>query len=361
MEASPVSEHLVIQSHTGPYRVDFHEEVPDGVFAEIAQQAHFLIDSRVARLYEAKLGCVARARSTILIEATEANKSLQQTIPVFERLIANGVRREHTLVAIGGGIIQDITCFIASTLFRGVPWQFAPTTLLAQADSCIGSKSSINLGEIKNVLGTFNPPRHVRIYRQFLDSLEPRDLHSGVGEILKVHAIAGPEEFDRVAHDFDRLFTERAVLLGYIRAALRIKQSYIEQDEFDRGIRNIFNYGHSFGHAIESATDYRVPHGIAVSMGMDMANFIAVRRGLLAEVHFQRMHPVLARNYALFAAEPISLEVLLKALSRDKKNTSAALRLILPTGKGAAIEPVSVTPDEAFRGQCAQFLAGLGR
>ncbi|MBS0418975.1 MAG: 3-dehydroquinate synthase [Proteobacteria bacterium] len=354
-----MSDELVIQSHTGPYRVEFHQGLPQEPFAVLGDRPHVLIDANVARLYATQLRSVVEHPNTIIIEATEANKSLQRTIPVFERLIANSIRRDHTLVAIGGGIIQDITCFIASTLLRGLPWRFVPTTLLAQADSCIGSKSSINLGDTKNVLGTFNPPRQIYVHSAFLDTLAAKDIHSGVGEILKVHAIDGAGAFDQLARDFGQLFTDRSVLLKYIRAALSIKQRYIEQDEFDRGIRNIFNYGHSFGHAIESATDYGVPHGIAVTMGMDMANFIAVRRGLLPQRHFERMHPVLKRNYAQFAAVAIPEAPLQAALSKDKKNTSAGLRLIFPKGESAIIEPVTVVADEAFRSQCSQFLQVL--
>jgi 3-dehydroquinate synthase len=140
---------------------------------------------------------------------------------------------------------------------------------------------------------------------------------------------------------------------------LRIKQPFVEKDEFDRGIRRVFNYGHSFGHAIESATHYAVPHGIAVTMGMDMANYIAVKRRLLPAKHFERMHPVLRNNYLDFAATPIGEDALFSALLKDKKNTSSALRLIFPVGADAQIEQVEVSPDEVFWAQCRMFLAEL--
>jgi 3-dehydroquinate synthase len=358
--ASAVSEQLLIQSHCGPYTVHFDDaRVPDPALL-LTGDPHFLIDANVARLYQRDLGGILDRPSTIVIEATESNKSLANTIPIFEHLVSARVRRDHTLVAIGGGIIQDITCFIAGTLLRGLSWQFVPTTLLAQADSCIGSKSSINLGATKNVLGTFNPPRDVFIHAGFLDTLETQDIQSGIGEIIKVHAIDGRAAFDRLAHDHDRLLEDRALLLRYVRDALRIKQRFIEQDEFDRGIRRIFNYGHSFGHAIESATNFRVPHGIAVTIGMDTANYVASRRGLLPIEQYHRMHPVLRLNYQEYAATPIPIEALMSALMRDKKNTTAALGLILPVGDNAVIEPVAVVPDETFRNQCEEFFAGLG-
>jgi 3-dehydroquinate synthase len=362
MVASVVFEtSLVVQSHRGPYTVFFDNTLlsdPDKLFEG---EPYFLIDSHVARLYEVELRAVIDHPHTIVIEATEENKSVEKVIPVLEKLVQDGIRRDHILVAIGGGVIQDITCFIASNLLRGVPWRFVPTTLLAQADSCIGSKSSINLGATKNILGTFNPPQNIYVDAGFLDTLEDKDIQSGVGEIIKVHAIDGSDSFDRLVVDFDRIFSDKSVLLGYIRSALLIKRCYIEKDEFDRGIRNIFNYGHSFGHAIESATAYKIPHGIAVTIGMDMANHIAVEVGLLSTEHCRRMHTILRKNYDNYAQTPIPFDKMLSALMKDKKNTSTKLGLIFPVGEHAEIQKRLVPPDAAFKSYCERFLAEMGK
>lgn len=361
MGALVVSERLAIQSHRGPYSVYFNDALLPDPALFLEGTPHFLIDANVARLYTSYLRGILDHPNVILCDATEENKSIEKTIPVFERLVLNKVRRDHTLVAIGGGIIQDLTCFVASTLLRGLSWRFVPTTLLAQADSCIGSKSSINLGSTKNILGTFNPPQDIYIHSGFLDTLKDIDIQSGIGEIIKVHAIEGAAAFDRLAADFNKLLDDRRVLLKYVRSALLIKQRFIEEDEFDRGIRNIFNYGHSFGHAIESVTNYAVPHGIAVTIGMDMANYIATRRGLLPDMHYHRMHTILRKNYERYAGIPISLDRILAALMKDKKNTSTMLGLIFPVGTDAVIQRVQVRPDEEFRFQCAQFLTEISR
>jgi 3-dehydroquinate synthase len=354
-----VSENIKIKSHKGVYSVNFDNNLLDNAEQLLVGESHFLIDANVARLYANKLRSVLAHKNTVVIEATEANKSIDRIIPIFERLVANNVRRDHTLVAIGGGIIQDITCFIASTLLRGLAWRFVPTTLLAQADSCIGSKSSVNLGKTKNIIGTFNPPNEVFVCTVFLDTLENKDIFSGIGEILKVHAIDSATAFDMVAADYDHLQSDRSLLRGYIRQALHIKQRFIEEDEFDRGVRNIFNYGHSFGHAIEAATDFAVPHGIAVSIGMDMANRIAALRGLVHEQHYLRMHPVLRKNYASFAKTTIPFDEMLSALMKDKKNTSSRLVLIFPVGDHAAIKREEVAPDDIFHSQCHQFISEM--
>jgi len=354
-----VFEPMKIQSRSGPYSVSFVPELLSDITAILQGTPFFLVDANVARLYAEPLAELLTNPNTIIIEATEENKSIERVIQVIERLVEKKIRRANILVAIGGGIIQDITCFISSTLLRGVEWRFVPTTLLAQADSCIGSKSSINLGPVKNILGTFNPPSKIWICPAFLDTLDQKEVQSGIGEILKVHAIAGQEAFDKLKADFQRLIPDRQVLLAYIRAALLIKQGYIEIDEFDQGVRNIFNYGHSFGHAIESATYFAIPHGVAVSMGMDMANHIAVMRSLLSEEHRDRMHGVLLQNYQNFKDVPIPLDDMLGALMKDKKNTATELMLIFPVGEAAEIKRVGVPPDELFRSQCKQFIEAM--
>jgi 3-dehydroquinate synthase len=359
MGALHVLDGFTIQSHKGPYTVTFDERPLEELTSSLTGTRHFIVDANIARLYARELAAVLDRPTTVVIKATEENKSIHRIIPVIEALVTNRVRRDHALVAIGGGIIQDVTCFIASTLLRGLRWDFIPTTLLAQADSCIGSKSSVNLGEAKNILGTFNPPAAVHISTRFLDTLEDRDVRSGIGEIIKVHAIEGAAAYDKLAGHYDHLATDRTVLLGYIRDALLIKQRYIERDEYDKGVRNVFNYGHSFGHAIEAATHFGIPHGVAVTIGMDMANNIAAMRSLIPEQECLRMGQMLRKNYGDFRRLPIPLDPLLSALTKDKKNTSSALVLILPVGEPASIQRHEVQGDAVFRSQCVRFLEDL--
>ena len=351
-------EQLTIASHKGQYLVRFEAQLA-WMRAWLDAEPHCLVDTLVARLHAEALRPILAHPRTILIEATESNKSIERIVEVMRQLIEQKLRRDHVLIAIGGGIIQDITCFAASTLLRGVPWKFVPTTLLAQADSCIGSKSSVNLGTAKNMLGTFYPPREVAIDGRFLATLEERDMRSGIGEIIKVHAIESAAAFDRLAQDYERLTAEPALLRSYIEAALTIKQRFIEADEFDTGIRNVFNYGHSFGHAIESATEFAVPHGIAVTMGMEIANHVAAQRGLLPWAQHARMRALLKRNYRGFERRPIPLERVSAALLKDKKNTSAQLVLILPGGADAVVRRTPVDNDATFRGQLAMALGQL--
>ena len=354
MAASRASKALTIKSHQGPYRAEFTD-----AFRELARPlpgAHYLLDANVAGRYQEQLSAVLGSPSVLTITATEEAKSLERFPAYVEHLVSRGVRRGQPLIAVGGGIIQDIACFLAATLLRGLEWRFYPTTLLAQADSCIGSKSSINCGGAKNILGTFTPPRRVGIDLAFLGTLPESDVRSGIGEMLKVHAIEGPKSFDRIAADYPRLLSDRKILADYVLRSLRIKKGLIEKDEFDRGVRRVMNYGHSFGHAIEAATGFAIPHGLAVTVGMDMANYVAVGLKRTRAAHYARMRPVLAANYRGFERTPIPLEGFLAAISKDKKNSAAALGLILPDA-AARVGLVLVPNDPAFRKLCGDYLA----
>jgi 3-dehydroquinate synthase len=349
-----VSEGFSIRSHKGTYEVRFD----DGATRPFAMpaNAHVVVDARVATLHEKRLEQILALPSVLRLEASEDAKSLDRFPAYVDHLVANGVRRDHVLVAIGGGIVQDIVCFLAATLLRGLRWCFYPTTLLAQADSCIGSKSSINSGRAKNILGTFTPPEIVVIDEHFLDSLDERDVRSGVGEMLKVHAIEGPAAFDQIAGAYAEFFRDKAVMRRFIRRSLEIKKRYVEEDEFDRGPRNVFNFGHTFGHAIEAATGFAVPHGIAVTIGMDMANFIAARLGVGDESHFARMHPVLARNFRGFERHPVPMPAFIEAIAKDKKNVGrGSVTLILPDRAGR-IGKNTQHIDARFAGLCAEYL-----
>ncbi len=350
-----MSEDLVVQSHRGPYRVCFLGEVAEAVARAAVPRAHYVIDRRVAALYAEPLTPVLNAPSVLLVDALEENKSLDRFPVYVQHLVGRGIRRDHTLVAIGGGIVQDITCFLAATLLRGVEWSFVPTTLLAQADSCIGSKSSINCGDAKNILGTFTPPREILLTTQFLNTLDERDVRSGIGEMLKVHAIEGPAAFEEIAAAYPDLRLDRSAMIRFLRRSLEVKRRYIEQDEFDRGPRNVFNLGHSFGHAIETATNFAIPHGIAVTIGVDMANHIAVHLGVGRQGTFDRMHPALRANYREFETVPVPLDRFLAALSKDKKNQGADVTLVLLDKEGRVFKD-RYRADAAFAAACQAYL-----
>jgi 3-dehydroquinate synthase len=350
-------ESIVIKSHKGQYNAAFCENgVEHLVYNLPGKNYHIIIDRRVAELYSNELQPILNHSSVLQIEAHESNKSLEVMPNYVAHLVNRQIRRDDILIAVGGGIIQDITCFLAATLLRGVDWYFYPTTLLAQADSCIGSKSSINCGDSKNLLGTFTPPNKVIIGSSFLKTLDNRDVRSGVGEMLKVHGIAGKDAFDKIAAQYNDLFLDANTMQAFIRRSLEIKKEYIEIDEFDRGQRNIFNYGHSLGHAIEAATHFAIPHGIAVTIGLDMANWLSPQIGDGDMQNYNRMHGVLFNNYCGFEDIDIPIDQFMSALAKDKKNIGKGeVTLILPN-KDAKIEKGRYVNDENLKFLCNKYL-----
>jgi 3-dehydroquinate synthase len=350
-------ESMVIESHKGKYGVTFCKDGAKYLVENLPEKNyHIIIDRRVAELYSDELKPILDHSSVLQIEAFERNKSLEIMPNYVAHLVNRQIRRNDILIAIGGGIIQDITCFLAATLLRGVDWYFYPTTLLAQADSCIGSKSSINCGDSKNLLGTFTPPNRVIIGRNFLKTLDNRDVRSGVGEMLKVHGIAGIEAFDKIATEYDKLLVDAKTMQFFIRRSLDIKKEYIEIDEFDRGPRNIFNYGHSLGHAIEAATNFYIPHGIAVTIGLDMANWLSPQIGEGDVRNYNRMHNTLFSNYRGFEDVNIPIDLFMSALEKDKKNIGKGeVTLILPDAQ-AKIRKGRYINNKTLKTLCHEYL-----
>lgn len=339
---------LEISSHKGPYTVQYYPNARESVEAALLDECHIIADERVLELYSDSISDIVENDRLIKVEATEGAKTIDEIIPIMESLIKNGFRRDQCIVAIGGGVIQDITCFLASVMMRGVAWRYVPTTLLAQADSCIGSKSSVNLKIGKNTLGTFYPPEKIFVSTDFLKTLPEDEIRSGIGEMIKVHAIDGKESYDYLNGNFSHLETDESVMEEFITRSLEIKKRYIEIDEFDQGPRNIFNFGHSFGHAIETATNYAVPHGIAVTLGMAIAVDFAVEFGHTPDVNRDRMRPICLANAKDYLSADIDPNLVFQAMARDKKNTRDGYRIIIPIGENAEITAVSVKPDDRF-------------
>ncbi len=334
MEVSPLSDNFRIHSLFRDYEVRFEDDFTARLAPSLRDGDFLIVDANVRDLYGPRLQPFLVERGHVVVEPSEEQKSYTQLDWVIQALIEGGVKKNHRLIAIGGGIVQDITGFVASILYRGVDWVFYPTTLLAQCDSCIGSKTSINFGAYKNQLGGFYPPAEIVIDLNFVDTLPESAVLSGLGEMIHYFLVSGEDDFHRLKADYARSLTDKAVLRELVLRSLQIKHTMIEKDEFDRGERQVFNYGHSFGHAIESLMNYRIPHGIAVSFGMDIANHISARLGYITEEQRQDMRELLAWNWSTTELSGISVADFLNALSKDKKNVGSEFRVILTRGPG---------------------------
>lgn len=298
----------------------------------IKQSKAIVIDEKVLHLYQDFLEI--EGEKVIKIIALEDKKRPDEALEICEQLIVKGVHRHDTIVAIGGGITQDLMTFAASVLFRGISWIWIPTTLLAQADSCIGGKSSLNFKSWKNIIGNFYPPSKIYIQDNFLKTLCEDDIRSGIGEILKVHLLSGKIAANLILEQMQKYKTEKNILAQMIFNSLKLKNKILEIDPLDQGLRLKMNYGHSFGHALESATHFAIPHGIAVTIGLDMANFIAYKTHQLSFEEFERLHVTLNDNLKTHDFISFDFSDFIKALKKDKKNDSTHYNLIIPTSFG---------------------------
>lgn len=322
---------IEIKSRFKTYRV---ESVGD--FAKLADLAgasetFFVLDRKVYELYRDSLPAFPQDR-LFLIDAVETKKTIETALAICERMTAMPAKRNTHLVSLGGGIVQDITGFVATSLYRGIRWTFFPTTLLSACDSCIGGKSSLNYKGFKNLLGSFYPPDEIFIYAPFFRTLTQRDYCSGLGEVVKFQVIAGGDRLAWIESDMEALLAhDYAKLTDYVEESLLFKKRFIEADEFDRGERILLNYAHTFGHAYEVASSYDVPHGSAVALGMITANRISVARGLLGETLAKRVENLALRILTEIKWRPEYFDgrTILSAIHKDKKQTSTALTAVL--------------------------------
>lgn len=276
----------------------------------------------------------ARLRNApaLLVPPGETSKSLKMVERVAGQLLEHGADRRSLLIAFGGGVVGDLGGFVASTYMRGIDVIQVPTTVVAQVDSAIGGKTAVNVGAMKNLVGTFCPPRQVLADPLVLGSLSVRAFRSGLYEVVKHAILAGPALFGRLEASLDSLRPRNASGLGGILAsAARVKVDVVSRDEREAGLRRVLNLGHTFGHALEEATHYRrFLHGEAVGWGMLAAACMAVRLEILSPVVAERMARLVRRIGPLPKVHDLNLASLLRLLPRDKKAVGGRIHWVLP-------------------------------
>lgn len=279
------------------------------------------------------------------VTCLETNKTLGEVDAICEAMKLAGVRRDSRIAAVGGGVIQDLATLTASLYMRGITWSYFPTTLTGMIDSCLGGKSSINVGGTKNLVGNVYPPNEIFIDLQFATSLPTPALISGLAEAVKICFARGPVSFSNflsnpaclnngVSKNFGKLIFE----------TLSCKKWFIEKDEFDLKERQLLNFGHSFGHALEAGCNFQIQHGVAVAIGMLAAllhphSTQSEATEILQKYILQLLAPLEKELNSM--AEEVDWEVFKLALASDKKNTKTELCLILPSSK-EALEKVSL-------------------
>lgn len=282
-----------------------------------------------------------RYAEAIILPDGEAHKHLDTVATIYDRLMAGKYDRKTLLVALGGGVIGDITGFVAATYQRGVPFLQIPTTLLAQVDSSVGGKTGVNHAAGKNMIGAFYQPICVLADTDTLATLPPREIKAGLAEVLKYGLIVDAPFFDWLASEaaaVSRL--EAAHLVRAIRICCQTKADVVARDEREGGVRALLNLGHTFGHAIETATGYGTwLHGETVAMGMVMAADLSRRLGLLDPESARRIRQTLEQDYGMPVIPPadITVDRYLDLMASDKKAEQGSIRFILLTAIGSAV------------------------
>ncbi len=306
---------------------------------DFGDQAAVITDTVVRDLYGERLrGCFqnqVHLFEIISVPPGETSKSLARVGEIVQTLLEIGFDRQGTVIAFGGGVIGDLAGFVASIYKRGVKLIQVPTTLLAQVDASIGGKTGVNHPLGKNMIGTFYQPRLVWIDLALLKSLPRRQIVCGLGEVIKYGIIRDPFLFALLEHNFEEIFTlDSALLEEIVKRCCEIKTKIVAVDERDRGQRMILNFGHTIGHALESALDYRISHGEAVMLGMLAESKIALDSGKLARDEFDRIRHLILRFDWQALPKKIDSDRLLTFLRRDKKAAADRIKFVLPTKIG---------------------------
>jgi 3-dehydroquinate synthase len=263
-----------------------------------------------------------------IFDATEDNKNITSVLSLIDILLSKNFTKKNKLLVIGGGITQEIGGFAAAIYKRGIPWILIPTTILSMTDSCIGSKVSINHGS-KNMLGLFVAPDKIYISDYFLNSLSKDDIISGVGESLKLSLIGGMKTFTYFKEQY-----KQKNYMNIIKIASLVKKVIIEHDEFEKDERKVLNCGHTMGHAIESTTNYSIPHGIGVLIGMYIKNKLFYEQ----KEEYKEINDLILEmvNPEFFKAS-FNYEEFIKHVLLDKKNKGTKICFILLDEIGKSI------------------------
>jgi 3-dehydroquinate synthase len=309
---------IKIQSKINNYNIQFVDTL-NNIQSLIDQPNTIIfIDSNVSKLYPELY-----REANINVECNENAKTLEGTYSIFDTLIERKANIQTKLVVIGGGILQDLIGFCASTYCRGIQYDLVPTTLLSQADSCLGGKTSINVKGKKNILGTFYPPNNIYICTEFLKTLSTLDYCSGLGEVYKFHILENRIDQFNIDGDINDM----------IYKGLLFKGDILSRDEFDKGERKYLNFGHTFGHALETTSQNNLPHGIAVILGSIIASRIANKLKYKVpnyDLLLLKGKELINRSNIKLEQSWFDLDSLLEIVKSDKKSTGK-LTMVLST------------------------------
>lgn len=306
---------------------------------QIGKKYAIISDSKVEKLYSLAFARLLRKNGinceVFSFPHGESSKNLQTVENLAERMLEKGFDRQDAIISYGGGVPGDIAGFLASIYMRGIPFIQIPTTLLAMVDSSVGGKTGVDLESGKNLLGTYYQPKAVFVDIEHLKSLSQKQLRSGLAEVIKYGVIRDAKLFKFIEDNLEKIFKlDEEVLNKIIEQSLKIKAEIVEKDEQESGLRMILNYGHTYGHAIEQMSGYKLLHGYAIAIGMVIINRLAVEQGELEKSEADRI-----KNLIKAAELPTTTmkKPSKKDLMKDKKKQGDKIKFIIPQKIGKVI------------------------
>lgn len=351
--------HLELQLSHGNYGVQIGKGLSSELISFIRTRKSskvVLISDRRLKSARASLSRTLKGAgfdfSEIAVKAGEQLKEIDSIYPLYGELIKSGADRDTLIIALGGGSIGDAVGFVAATYLRGIDWVGLPTTLLAQVDSSVGGKTGINHRNGKNLIGAFHQAKLVLCDLDYLSTLGPRELTSGLGEIVK-YALAFDSQFfkELVKNTSKKGELNPKFLAAAIHSSLQWKLKAVVGDEFDRkGVREVLNFGHTFGHALETLTDYRrYQHGEAVIWGMRFALALSLVRKKLDQAEFEEMNEFLLRLGVPGLPKKIEARDYFRVMKKDKKSSQGLLRFVLLDRLGHSISDSGVNESDLLQ------------
>ncbi len=308
-------------------------------------------DSNVGPLYESAVEEVLRKVSSDIsvftFEAGEKNKNLDTVSSLYQTLIQNGLDRKSLLVALGGGVVGDLTGFGAATYLRGIDFIQIPTTLLAQVDSSVGGKTGVDFQQYKNMVGAFHQPKLVYMNLSTLTTLPAEQFACGMGEILKTGLICDGEFFRFVCREQESIKAlDMKLTAAMVRRCCEIKAGVVERDPKEQGERALLNLGHTVGHAVEKLKNFTLLHGQCVGAGLVAAAYLSMKRGLLNEQEYQEICRGCADYDLPIHVDGLIPQDVLAATKKDKKMEQGHIKFILMDGIGKSFIDKTVTDAE---------------
>ncbi len=303
-------------------------------------------------LVEKSLSSAGISPSVHLMPEGEHSKTLRSVEAIYQSCLRHKLDRSSWIVALGGGVAGDVAGFAAATYLRGIPLVQVPTTLLAMVDSSIGGKTGVDLKEAKNYVGSFYQPKLVWADIQTLKTLPEREFINGLAEVIKYGVIWDPKLFQTLEAKIRGLKNDFSTAETIVRRCAEIKAKVVSEDEKEtKGLREILNFGHTWGHVIETMGQYKIyKHGEAISIGMCAAGQMAAEEGLWSKDELTRMEDLLEHaGLPLKLLKPIPAKPAMQILARDKKNLGGRLRFVLPSKIGK-MSVKEVVPELALKG-----------